>query len=529
MKKIAVPLFGVVEAANATAWHEAFAKARATIDVRVDEAALNVIAEELELDADCLAADAERYVSGTYRAKARGIGGSQLGALGEVITYLVSRGESVRAIQRVVSYRPGAGQPVKGSRFPQPDFIIEDANGVVAALEVKSTQAFDFVDLRDTAKKWTWLQPCSSVAGCRQEALAQLGFVAGAVAKQDHALVVRGKSVVAFPVGKGIAAAVLAVDGRTNILRTDQRFRTPPTCRQASRSCWSCVPSACHLVLVTLSNAPGMLALGGGAPEHQRAWLHSYQRWAQALGARDLLAVRATATKLVKAVRLWVDGESIVEPEVLRGFWGSHLVDAMRSRGLDVAVEGLDELGEWTRAPLGEPTSLEVSVDDVRRTLQRAPETNAPFLLSTRAPGSDGDTDTVAVRGDAAFVEFQMLSRTWWEGGAVGTTETASTIATRLVAFAQNASPGLGPPIDAIPLRELVANVGEDTVRLGWIWAADWSVATRDWARKGLWDQWLLMHLGPRWLAALMQGDPRVRLYVTPYGRACLRVARPLL
>lgn len=86
VKQVTVPLFGVVEAPNQAAWLSALAAASATTHVQVDEAALNLIAEELELDADGLATDAERYVSGQYRAEARGMGGSRLGDLGEVLT-----------------------------------------------------------------------------------------------------------------------------------------------------------------------------------------------------------------------------------------------------------------------------------------------------------------------------------------------------------------------------------------------------------------------------------------------------------
>jgi hypothetical protein len=79
VKQVVVPLFGEVEAGTAK-WLAAFASGTTT-PVKVDSAALDIIAEELELDADGLAGDAERYVNGKYRPKARGMGGSRRGDL----------------------------------------------------------------------------------------------------------------------------------------------------------------------------------------------------------------------------------------------------------------------------------------------------------------------------------------------------------------------------------------------------------------------------------------------------------------
>lgn len=539
VKQVTVPLFGVVEAPNQAAWLSAFAAASATTQVQVDEAALNLIAEELELDADGLAADAERYVSGQYRAKARGMGGSRLGDLGEVLTFLMNR-VLYREIVRVVSWRAGANQPVKGSRFPQPDFIVTDASGSAAALEVKSTEAFDFIALRDTPKKWTWLQPCSSVAGCREQALPQLAYVAGALTPQQHSLVVRAGTVVPFPVGKGVGAAVIAVDGRTSGLRSDLKFRTPKSCRQASRDCWWCIPSACHFVLVTMPNAPGMLSLGGGAEDGPRSFLHSYERWSQALAARDLLAVSATIGPLVEAVETWLAAASVVEPEVLRGFWGSYLGDAMRSRGIDVAVPGgLGDLSreewnfEWSPAPLAEPAGREAPVEDITRIVLQSQDAGTPFLISARPRSDERGSDTVSVRGDTSFVEFHLVSRTWWMASTVETIDSASTIAARLVSFALEVSGWRNAPPTgaAVPLRELVAQVGDHRVRLGWESKAApaHSAAWRSWIRD--WPFWLLDEQWPRppWPVLLLHGDPRVRLRVTPDGRASLRVARTLL
>ncbi|MCJ0766115.1 hypothetical protein [Variovorax terrae] len=535
IKQVEVPLFGVVEASDQSAWLEAFAAATTTIAIEVDAAALNLIANDLELDAEGLAADAERYVGGRYRAKARGMGGSRLGDLGEVLTFLVNS-VAGREVVRVVSWRAGTGQAVKGTLFPQPDFIIKDASGL-AALEVKSTEAFDFVHLRDATKHWTWLQPCSSVRGRREQALQQLAFVGGILTPQQHSLVVKGGTVVPFPVGKGVAAAVVAVDGRMNELRSDPKYKTPPACRQANRDCWSCLPKSCHFALVTMPNAPGMLSLGGAASDGSMRWLRAYRRWSQALAAHDLLAVRASVGILVETLAAWLDGTDILEADVLRGFWGSYLRDAMRSRGFEVEVPGqfgnlnhLESGFEWTPALLAEPASRETSADDITRSMLQDQEPAASFMMSARLRRNDRDADSISVRGFGDFVEFHLMSETWWTEGSVDTVENASSIATRLLSFALEAS---GWPISGdggpVPLRKVTARVGDDAVHLGWASkpATPGSSSWRSWMRG--WPIWFDLDPWPPWPMLLFLGDPRIRLRVMPDGRADLRVLRTLL
>lgn len=535
VKQVTVPLFGVVEAADQTAWLSAFAAAGTTTAVQVDESALSIIAEELELDADGLAADAERYVRGQYRTKARGMGGSRLGDLGEVLAFLMNRLPG-REITRVVSWRAGAYQPVKGSRFPQPDFIVTDASGSAAALEVKSTEAFDFIDLRDASKKWRLLQPCSSVAGCREQALPQLAYVGGGLTQQQHSLVVRSGMIVPFPVGKGVGAAVVAVDGRTNDLRADPKFKTPKGCRQASRDCWSCIPKECHFVLITMPNAPGVLSLPGAGGDGFVGWLRAYQRWSQALAARDLFALRHTVGPLSEAVATWLKSTGLAESEVLRAFWGSYLHDAMRSRGFDVDVPG--RLGDltspgldfnWSPAPLSEPTNREASIEEVARVIGDRRESLPPLTMSVRLQtGGRADSLSVAVSGD--FVEFRLVSDVWWSAGAVETIEIASVVATRLLSVALEMS-GLRVPADIgrLPLREVVAQVGTEPIRLGWEseHGAPRSALWRSWLRR--WPLWPEPEPWEQWPLLLALGDPRIRLRVLRDGRANLRLGKALL
>ncbi len=534
VKQVDVPLFGVVEARDQTAWLTAFSAATTTIQVQVDAAALEIIAADLELDAEGLAADAERHVNGSYRSKARGLGGSRLGDVGEILAFLMNHDLGYEIV-RVVSWRAGNGQAIKGARFPQPDFIVMDETGL-SALEVKSTEAFDFVDLRDATKKWVWLQPCTSVGGCRKRALPQLAFVGGELTPQQHSLVVQDGTVIPFPVGKGVAAAVLAVDGRTNELRTEPKYKTPKACRQASRNCWLCLPMACHFALVRMPNAPGALSLGGAASDGSAGWLRAYRRWAQALAARDLLAVRASLSVLVEQVASWLAAPDQVNADVLRGFWVSYLQDAMRSRGFDVEVPGqlgalsLLELGfEWTRASVAEPTSREGTIEDIARLVSQDQDSAAAFMISARLRRNDRDADSVSVRSQDDYIEFHLVSETWWTQDAVETIENASLIATRLLSFALPAS-GWPVPADVIeiPLREVAAQVGDRKVPFGWesksatVRPASW----RWWMQR--WPFWFEERLSP-WPALLVLGDPRVRLRVMQDGRANLRVLRTLL
>ncbi|WP_297471424.1 hypothetical protein, partial [Acidithiobacillus sp.] len=101
VKQVDIPLFGVVENSNQAGWWAAFSNAAQTIPVTVDDEVLEIIATDLALDAEGIAVDAERYVNGRYRSKARGLGGSRLGDIGEILTFLVYRASGSQ-IERVV-------------------------------------------------------------------------------------------------------------------------------------------------------------------------------------------------------------------------------------------------------------------------------------------------------------------------------------------------------------------------------------------------------------------------------------------
>jgi hypothetical protein len=539
LKQVTVPLFGAVET-NTDHWLDAFSMG-ATTPVQIDSAAFDLIADELELDAEGLAGDADRYVSGAYRTKARGMGGARLGDLGEILAFLVNRAVHGREIVRVVSWRADVGQTVKGSRFPQPDFIFSDSGNPLAALEVKSTEAFDFTDLRDTKKKWTWLQPCSSVSGCRAQALPQLAYVNGSFTPQLHSLRVRNGNVVPFPVGKGVAAAVVAVDGRINTLRTDARFRTPKNCRESGRNCWSCVSATCHFALVTMPNAPGALSLAGASRDSSADWLRAYRRWSEALAARDLFAVRSTLGPLGEAISVWLDRSEVHEADVLRAFWFSYLGDAMRTRGFDIEAPRqlgelrLDELGfGWSPARLPPNPIREASLEEVQRLLgdQDAQVFDSPFMLSVRLAGDRQPNESLAVGVVGDFFVFRLASSAWWSGEGVASTDAASGTAERLFAVALGTTdPRLPAPGKPLPLQELVAHVGEQAIPLGWESKSDMLGSEGLWRRWADWPFWFVPDRRGRlpWPALLALGDPRTRLRVLRDGRAELRVHKTLL
>lgn len=148
----------------------------------------------------------------------------------------------------------------------------------------------------------------------------------------------------------------------------------------------------------------------------------------------------------------------------------------MRSRGLDVEVPGrLGDLNredlsfEWSPAPPVRPTNREASVDEITRILSQAEVTDTPFLMSAQLQSDQRGAESVSVRGVDDYVEFQLVSETWWMDRAVETRDNASLIAARLLSFAVQVTglPTDASP-DAVPLREVLAQIGDHAVRLGW-------------------------------------------------------------
>jgi hypothetical protein len=537
--RIDVPLFGEVELPNEEAWLHTFASEcskQPDILIEVDESALSIIAEELEIDADYLIAGAERYVSGNFREKARGLSGGQLGEFGEVLTFLLYKSEK-QDIVRVVSWKPGSTQTVKGSKFPQPDFIIRKGSNA-AALEVKSTEALDFISLRDMTKSYTTLKPCKLVAACREQALPQLAYKGSNRVAQKHSLKIRGHQVVPFPVGQGIAAAVLGVDGRVDRLRSDTKYKTPKSCREAKRSCWSCIPSARHAVIAIMANEPGRLSLGGATADGSIAWFTAYQRWTQALAARDIFAARDAAKVLSDSVINWLETTDGEKRELLASFWGSYLREAMRIRGLNVEVTEKLPMDSDSRtnvdsieSHLAEPENREVEIGEIPRLIKNTKGSLTPFGVSVRLQKRDGISESLSVRASGQFVEFRLASDFWWASKRVETSEEAGKVGNRVITLAMEASGAINLVRifnEPIPFRDVSARVGDKVIPFGW--EANWTVSdSADWL-IGL-GHWPFLRRPGRpmpWPIHLVTGDPRARMHVFLDGRACIRIHRDL-
>ena len=95
-------------------WHQFADNKSAARSVRIREGSLEVLADGLELDADGMAFDLERYVQGKYRSKAKGPGGNRLGDFGECLTYLLclrAGQHPVRVVRRRAGNKRDTGSP----------------------------------------------------------------------------------------------------------------------------------------------------------------------------------------------------------------------------------------------------------------------------------------------------------------------------------------------------------------------------------------------------------------------------------
>ena len=527
VKKVSTPLFGPIANQgdqNKEAWFAAFSSSSSS-DIEIGATELDLIAEDLELDADGLLRDAENYVEGKYRPKAEGIGGSTLGNLGEVLTYILTRSEKIEII-RVLSWKAGDGQGIKGTKFPQPDFLIKDGTSY-RALEVKSTEAFDFKDLRDTEKKWVHLRPCSSAELCRAKALHQLGFKNGAQTSPEHLLEIAGGEFVPFPVNEAVAVSVIASDGRTNALRNIKKYKTPPTCRLGSRDCWQCVPEDCNFVLVRMPNSPGRLSLGGSAGDNTPNLLRSYARWTQAITIGDVYATRETLNTLVDSLLSWTEQGDAIRRKVLNCFWGSYLSDSMRSRGLEVEIpsklgdlrdlDGIDF--KWIPGDSRYPRAQDISPDEFSRRLQtlgRSGFSDEPLLISKHTSLDGKKQESLTARIESGFIVFSLLSQAWWDKGSIETGKDASELAIHFLSLVLGSIGARPLQRDiTLPLSELNVQVGDQNVLLGWEPRGDSLLRTYYLLADAYHFDWPFT-----WFAY----PAPVTMHIRPDGRANLRV-----
>lgn len=519
IKQITVPLFGVIDSADPHQWRRAFATNQQQSVIEIDEPALEILADELGIHADGIVSDARQYVRGEYREKASGISGGLLGELGEILTY---RSEGVN-ISRVVHWMPANGQTIKGNRFPQPDFLI-DTSGKLVALEVKSTEAFNFLELRDSPKRWLWLQPCLAISRCREAALPQLGFLDNIHATQAHSLVQQDGKVVPFPVDIGIAVAVASVDGRTKQLRNIKKLKTPTICRDKKRDCWQCVDEKCNFFMTKMPNAPGYLSLPGQQALDRGRWMRAYRRWTLSLSAKDSFTSKSSAKHLEKLSDAWLQSLDKELRATLRGFWGAYLQETMLSHGIPVSsTEYFGGVSEEWRKKFGwrQPSSSgqlneEVEIDEFVRRLNSSFARSNRFLISSKYSGERNSTASVSAWAEAEFVEVKWSSVEWLRDGEVSHTE-AQRILSQFLSFVI-----FGTAIFyrrfQLSLRECSVNVDRNSILLGWA-IESLDILNEDYRRRPLEGI-------PSWFSHFAARDPRIRLYLSKEGIASLRISR---
>jgi hypothetical protein len=513
---------------EADARRNRFAK-RAVDDVwaiTLDDVGLDLLAEEMELDGEGAGFAFHRYAQDGHREKAAGIGGSTLGDIGEILVWLTHRFAGRRLV-RVVGYR--AWNPNGAGPFPQPDFLVYDA--ATWALEVKSSQAFDYRALRTRAKVVN-IAGCDPLNDARTAALPQLGFDPANHNPQTIRHYLRANigglhNVVAFPCSKGVATAVLVRDARVGTLEAMHVANTnkfTPKAPCAGRSCWDCFSSpngAAHAAIVEMPNEPGKLLLPG--LDAGRAWFERYSRWAAVLRARDPLAASQAEVELRREPAAWLerlrrDDNTQAVAAWLAYVWDQYPSDAAYDHGLTVERRIADVPNDDWRISVGAPQFPLVegsTADAVAEELRRVDQRAASFSIDFR----DSQVGTLVVHRTAQGLRVELASQEWWTGARVDD-DVAARIAESLWSVA---SPILGfDPIPAPPVKrvEAIHHTG-DKVLLGW--ASPVPLVGQDdddWYRYW-WQSWRIFGPFRRDFAPFA----RMRLRVAPDGRAAVSVS----
>lgn len=539
-----IPLFGVVESDDQERFRSAFSDRIAPPeDIVVNEATLDVLANDLELDADGLMFDACRYVEGRYRPGSDGLGGGRLGDFGEVVAFLLHRGIQGRKLVRIVSWS-AAGMKVKGRKFPQPDFLV-DHGGRIGALEVKATEALDYQDL--LVRSWKHLCPCYGVDRCREKALPQLGYRGNQRVQQGHQLKPRVGDLVPFPADFGIAVAVVVRDGRLGNLRMDRRFKTLPACQLASpaRCCWGCLDSnktPLHAIAVTMENAPGHLPLRS-AGRAGRPWVSAYERWTQSIWAGVPGFASRTANELAQATEKWIREWDLATRDTapLRTLWSLYLRDAAASRGLPPPDEALSLLlDEGTirslhehplpqaRSGLVQETSFDQLAEAWSQVIAARRQSSFSFVAHD---GSTGTADNFTVRVDPEGWSISCLPQEWSASMPLDE-DGARRVAKHVLAVRMGLDGWHGHRLDGETVDRLLlpvtVKVGDEELRLGWrlsTWTQVDLPLDTDPHQGHPWPLPMVRGRGVlrSWLAYVLSGGCRSGLVVLPDGRARLR------
>ncbi len=487
--------------------------------ITLDDVALDLIADEMELDAESLGFAFHRYAEVGHRSKAAGIGGSMLGDIGEVLVWLTNRFVG-RDLVRVVGYR--AWDPKGQGPFPQPDFLIYDSG--VKILEVKSAEAFDFLGLTKGPVGAT-SAACEPLSAARTAALPQLGFDPAShnPASVSHYLKENAGGihrVVPFPSTGGVAVAVLARDQRVATMEQLHNAGTrlfPSRDQCAAGPCWNCFSSAdgpAHATVVEMPNSPGRLLLS--PIEDGLDWFRAYQRWATAVRARDAASVKMTTEILQAATDLWLEKlgpNNDVLASWLRYVWRRYPSDAAYDLGIIVERPQVQApQAEW-QLSVGE--RQESSVEHVSRgsIAQRLANASDPIRLSVdlRREG----LGSLTVRRTDEHLRVEWASPVWWETRAVDD-DVADEITARLWTLAAEIVPDWPfPEFRPAPIRRVMASASSSEAQ------SDRRELLLGWAQEG-WFRW-------PWPVVSLGRPPRgqpgrwgIRLHVTPDGRGVL-------
>lgn len=538
-RHINTPLFGAIAGADDAAkepWRQDFA-AGTDSSIWIDDLALDWLANELELDHEALAWDAQRYVQGEYRPKAEGMSGGRLGELGEALTYLAERGAG-RHIVRVLGADTGGKVMLKGHTYCYPDFIVQHGH-TLQALEVKSTEALNHQAMvrkldqhRHNARFHMNLAPCQGAEAGREAALAQLGYGGQA---PGHGLKLLGGTSVPYPVNQGVAMSVIAVDGRVRPHWGQSAFKTPRSCRDQSRSCVGCIGAA-QVVMTRMPNAPEHLPLLGQGEGDVSPWFKAHERWTQALMCHDAIATRHATEALLGPLRDWIASLGEVQQAAAVNFWDAHLRQAVSQRGLDVdaiapMLQVLPNLkpkspnatiDEQDEQPSGRYADLRgemLSADDfIARLDDILHSDHGSWMLFSQDVEQAPDRPPAAtwtVRVQPHRLDVFMMSRQWWRREEVETEFQAGALVSKVLFFLSQALGDLGQQLNStdveLDVHRVAAEMGEEgehSVTLGWMWQGDASYFARHW--------WWHHSAVP----------PTCRVRVTPDGRVQLTLHR---
>lgn len=493
----------------------------------LDDVAVELIADHLEIEPEIAEWAARRYVEGRFRRKSEGLGGDLLGSFGEIIAYVIKRAAGID-IERVDGAAARKKTKKEPESFPEPDFVVRDRRGI-GVLEIKSREALDFRDLAEVAGSasrhtWRWLRPCNQTLDCRDAALRQLGFENGRPVKYSHKLKLVSGTMIPFPAAFGEGDAILVRDGRVDELTDSPRLKTPPSCLKAdpNRACWDCIGRTkddLQLVAVHMPNRPDRLPL---LPITDRelgsVWFDAYRDWSRALWLSAPALVETKAHALAAATKGWLtaleNDPHQVAVRVAR-HWAWTIEVAARERGFALLRRvdtGLDS-GLSDLPPPNEPHTERLkgdsAVDRIRDAL------HADRLARFAFEDGDDATVTSVLVMDALGMQLSVVPAVSPASAAIDG-DGASQIANKLLQKARKIF-GVPPRPYRPDLHEVSAALGERVVTLGW--AMD---SFEGWDTMHSWFH----HVPPRMRWAFRHSPCCGRLWVHPDGRGRLRFGR---